>query len=100
MSYDIEISSDAFEQLRGIKAYYRQEIIDAIDKQLTYEPTTPTRNRKLLEGFNSDFQHIPPIWQLRVGSFRVFYDVDVGRKLVSIRAIRENPPHKTTGDST
>lgn len=43
--------------------------MDAILKQLSHEPLTETRNRKLLRP--------NPIasWELRVGALRVFYDV-------------------------
>jgi mRNA-degrading endonuclease RelE of RelBE toxin-antitoxin system len=23
-----------------------------------------------------DFEHVPPVWELRAGKFRLFYDVD------------------------
>jgi mRNA-degrading endonuclease RelE of RelBE toxin-antitoxin system len=39
-----------------------------------------------------------PVWELRVGKFRVFYDVDEDATTVTVRAIREKPPHKTTED--
>lgn len=37
-----------------------------------------------------------PVWELRVGEYRVFYDVDEATAIVYIRAIRHKPPHKTT----
>jgi mRNA-degrading endonuclease RelE of RelBE toxin-antitoxin system len=33
---------------------------------------------------------------LRVGEYRVFYDVQEQARLVTVRAIRLKPPHKTT----
>jgi mRNA-degrading endonuclease RelE of RelBE toxin-antitoxin system len=33
------------------------------------------------------FEHIPPVWQLRVDAFRVIYDVDLPSRTVTIRAI-------------
>jgi len=38
----------------------------------------------------------PPVWQLRVGEYRVFYDVDREEMAVYVRAVRLKPPHKTT----
>jgi mRNA-degrading endonuclease RelE of RelBE toxin-antitoxin system len=38
----------------------------------------------------------PPVWELRVGQYRVFYDVDEGKKVVYVRAVREKPRGKTT----
>jgi mRNA-degrading endonuclease RelE of RelBE toxin-antitoxin system len=37
-----------------------------------------------------------PVWELRIGEYRVFYDVDEQASLVMVRAIRQKPPHKTT----
>jgi len=39
---------------------------------------------------------VVPIWELRVGEFRVFYDVDEEAQTVFVRAVRHKPPHKTT----
>jgi hypothetical protein len=40
------------------------------------------------------FFRVPPVWEIRVGDFRVYYDVD--DEVVNIRAIRTKPPHQTT----
>jgi mRNA-degrading endonuclease RelE of RelBE toxin-antitoxin system len=42
------------------------------------------------------WEHIEPVWELRVGEYRVFYDVNEETAVVMIRAIRHKPPHKTT----
>ena len=34
--------------------------------------------------------------ELRVGEYRVFYDVDDTERLVTVRTIRRKPPHATT----
>jgi mRNA-degrading endonuclease RelE of RelBE toxin-antitoxin system len=38
----------------------------------------------------------PPIWELRVRGYRVFYDVSEEEKVVYVRAVRKKPPAKTT----
>jgi mRNA-degrading endonuclease RelE of RelBE toxin-antitoxin system len=38
----------------------------------------------------------PPIWELRVGAYRVFYDVSAPAATVYVRAIRQKPPGKRT----
>jgi mRNA-degrading endonuclease RelE of RelBE toxin-antitoxin system len=38
----------------------------------------------------------PPIWELRIGEFRVFYDVSEEKKVVIVRAIRRKPRGKMT----
>jgi mRNA-degrading endonuclease RelE of RelBE toxin-antitoxin system len=96
MAYTIDIVASALDELKQIQPFYRQQIRGAIREQLTNQPTVETRNRKPLSGAKPDFEHIPPLWQLRVQQFRVFYDVNEDDRLVSIRAIREKPLHMTT----
>jgi hypothetical protein len=44
-------------------------VVDTVERQLTDQPQTPTRNRKRLRP-----NPIAP-WELRIGDLRVFYDV-------------------------
>jgi mRNA-degrading endonuclease RelE of RelBE toxin-antitoxin system len=37
-----------------------------------------------------------PVWELRVGDYRIFYDVSEEEELVYVRAIRKKPPDKRT----
>jgi len=39
-----------------------------------------------------------PVWQLRVGDYPVFYDVDDSEHTVYIRAVREKKTDQTTED--
>jgi hypothetical protein len=71
--YAIEITDLAIEELRNIRAFERRPILEVIRQQLTYKPTVITRNRKLLESLIPSFEIVPPIWELRVGEYRVFY---------------------------
>ena len=96
--YAIEYSQSADDDLAGLRAFERVRILDEIDAQLLHEPTRPTRNRKLLFGLDPPWEHIPPVWELRVGEYRVFYDVDETRQAVHVRTIRHKPPHRTTTD--
>lgn len=96
MSYKIEFAEVAYDELVAIRAFHRSRIADAIMAQLAHEPVTNTRNRKLLGGVQPTFEHEPPIWELRVGEYRVYYDVDAESMTVSIRAVRKKPPHSTT----
>ena len=40
----------------------------------------------------------PPIWELMVGNYRIFYDVAEEEAMVYVRAIRPKPAGKTTED--
>jgi mRNA-degrading endonuclease RelE of RelBE toxin-antitoxin system len=96
--YAIEVTDLAIEELSNIRAFERRPILETIRQQLTYEPIATTRNRKLLKSLVPSFESVPPIWELRVGEYRVFYDVDEGEKIVYIRAIRRKTPEQTTED--
>ncbi|MBI3538187.1 MAG: type II toxin-antitoxin system RelE/ParE family toxin [Chloroflexi bacterium] len=79
--YEIEFTDEAEEDLRWFRKDNRQEILDNIETQLSYEPTVETRNR---------FRTRPnqtAEWELRIGKFRVFYDVDNVVRIVSIEAV-------------
>jgi mRNA-degrading endonuclease RelE of RelBE toxin-antitoxin system len=74
------------QHLRTIEAKYYSLIRDVVDQQLSFEPTTQTRNRKPLKR--------PVVfmatWEIRFGphnQFRVYYDVDLEQARVSILAI-------------
>ena len=69
-----------------------------IEKQLIYEPMRETRNRKMLRSLIPPWQHVEPVWELRIAQYRVFYDVNASASAVTIRAVRRKPPHKTTED--
>jgi hypothetical protein len=71
-------------------------VLAAVQTQLTHEPTRPTRNRKLLVNLIPPWTAEPPIWELRVGDCRVFYDVSEEEAVVYVRAIQRKPPGKRT----
>ncbi len=90
--YSIEFSEGADGDLAGLRAFDQRPILDAIEEQLLHEPTRETRNRKMLPGVVPPFDAVPPVWELRVGEYRVYYDVGEAGKRVSVRAIRRKPP--------
>ncbi|MCB0062488.1 MAG: type II toxin-antitoxin system RelE/ParE family toxin [Caldilineaceae bacterium] len=98
--YQIEFAEGVFDDLKQIRAFERTHILDEIDVQLQYEPLKQTRNRKPLFGLTLPWEHIPPIWKLRVGEWRVFYDVSSDKNsdnaIVTVRAIRHKPPNRRT----
>jgi mRNA-degrading endonuclease RelE of RelBE toxin-antitoxin system len=72
MAYHVEFAESVKSQLLGFTAHQRAVILAAIDRQLVDEPLVETRQRKPLRP-----NPIAP-WELRVGEFRVFYDVIPG----------------------
>lgn len=53
----------------GLTARHRAIVVDAVEKQLSYEPMVETRNRKPMRP-----NPLAP-WELRIGSLRVYYDI-------------------------
>ncbi len=49
----------------------RSRLLDSLEEQLTHEPAVQTRNKKILAGLTPPWDHEPPVWELRVGEFRV-----------------------------
>lgn len=82
--------------LAALPSFHRNRIVDAIEEQLAHQPDVPSRNRKLLRRALPGWQEPSEVWELRVGEFRVFYDVDSEQEMVWVRAVRRKPPHRTT----
>ena len=97
-SYEIQIHELAGEEIEKLRAYDQRQVVDAIEEYLSHQPTVPTRRRKCLESLAPQFEHVPPIWELRVRSLRVFYDVDDAKKQVHVRAVRHKGQTQTTED--
>ncbi len=94
--YAIKYADSVARDLAGLRAFDRKRILDQIDEQLSYEPTRRTRNRKIIPGLKPPWEYEEPVWELRIGDYRAFYDVDEAAQQVTVRAIRLKPPHKTT----
>jgi mRNA-degrading endonuclease RelE of RelBE toxin-antitoxin system len=84
--------------LRKTRIYYRNGILDGIEEQLAHEPYTRTKNRKLIENLVPSRQTVMPVWELRVGEYRVFYDVAPTESVVYVRAVRRKPRGTKTED--
>jgi mRNA-degrading endonuclease RelE of RelBE toxin-antitoxin system len=94
--FQIKINQAAAVELSELPASTRKLVVRAIEDQLLHQPNVATRNRKLLRGLVPPWEHIDPTWEIRVGEYRVFYDIDQAERLVHIRAVRRKPPHTTT----
>ncbi|MBI3824056.1 MAG: type II toxin-antitoxin system RelE/ParE family toxin [Planctomycetes bacterium] len=81
MKYTVELSPAAECHLDDLSAHDRKIVLTEIDKQLTHQPTTPTRNRKLLRA------NPLAAWELRVGQYRVLYNVIKDQVIVAIVAV-------------
>jgi len=98
-TFRVEFSPISKKEFDGFRKFEQQRIIEAIESQLKVDPKVTTRAKKCLRGEETaNFVFTPPLWQLKVGDYRVFYDVDDNEKIVFIRAVRRKPSHKATSE--
>lgn len=86
--FSIRFTRGVLEDLRRLRPHDRARVVDEIERCLAEQPQEPSRNRKELTALVPPWEHVPPVWELRVGDHRVFYDVDAGGRLVVVRAVR------------
>jgi mRNA-degrading endonuclease RelE of RelBE toxin-antitoxin system len=86
--FEIRFGRGALQDLKRLRGRDRTRVVDEIERCLVEQPQEPSRNRKELTALVPPWDHVPPVWELRVDAFRVFYDVDAGARLVLIRAVR------------
>ncbi len=79
--YQIDYSEGAKRDLKSFRKFEQEYILDEVDTNLQYEPNIETRNRKRL-----DPNEIAD-WELRLGKFRVLYDIEEEVKIVAIQAV-------------
>ena len=79
MRFEIDVTESAKADLDAIRPYYRRQILDAMESHLSVTPTRESRSRiKRLQLLDV------PAYRLRVGDFRVFYDVEESLGTVTV----------------
>ena len=94
--YQIRFARGVEKDLRKLKARDQRIVLASIEDNLIHQPALAARNKKILSGLVPPWTAEPPVWELRVGEYRVFYDVSAEEKIVFIRAIRRKPAGKIT----
>ncbi len=94
--YEVQYAEGVADDLRSLRTHERRRILDTMEAQLSREPTKETRNRKLLVGLKPPWDQEEPVWELRVGNYRVFYEVSEVDERITIHAVRRKLPHQTT----
>jgi mRNA-degrading endonuclease RelE of RelBE toxin-antitoxin system len=81
MPFVLEFTESAWGDLGFFRKYEQSIITEEIHVQLSYEPDRETRNRKAME------PNALADWELRIGDYRVFYDIDTAVTTVKVKAI-------------
>ena len=92
--YNIQYADEAVRDLRALRAFEQRAILNAIEQQLGANPTQVSRTRikEMRQPYWSQYR-------LRVDDFRVYYDVDVAQRTVSILRVLEKGSGETPGRS-
>ena len=81
--FRVKFTPSALDDMTPFKKRERKVILDGIDQQLVYEPHVETRNRKRLRPNRTSE------WEVRIGKYRVFYDVRRSDRIVEVKMIGE-----------
>jgi mRNA-degrading endonuclease RelE of RelBE toxin-antitoxin system len=90
--FRVEYHPEAAAELNRLRAFDRGRILDAIKRHLMVAPGITGGRRKRLDLGSGNVIH-----QLRVGDYRIFYDVDEAKLRVIVRHVRRKG-QKTTGE--
>jgi mRNA-degrading endonuclease RelE of RelBE toxin-antitoxin system len=84
MTYEIVFTRAAEDDLKQLTTFDRNTILDAIEQHLSHQPAMESRSRikKLIQPAISEYR-------LRVGDFRVYYDIEPDETRVVILHIWE-----------
>jgi mRNA-degrading endonuclease RelE of RelBE toxin-antitoxin system len=86
--FRFELTRSAEEDLSFFSKSERRFILQAVEVLLAFEPSLPSRNRKQLR------PNELARWELRVGNFRVFYDVEEEERMVMVRGVGWKDRHR------
>ena len=79
--FRIEFTEEAKADLAWFSAYERKGIVEELKRQLAAQPMVETRNRKQLR------DNTVARWELRIGKYRVFYEVAEETSAVCVGAV-------------
>ena len=81
--FAIQVTAGAEADLRWFTAYARRIILDGLEVHLRYQPSQETRRLQPLRP--------NPVaeWELRLGDYRVLYDVDEVERRVTVQVVGE-----------
>jgi mRNA-degrading endonuclease RelE of RelBE toxin-antitoxin system len=89
--YEVRFALAAVADLERLAAFARRQVLGQVRRQLTEDPLTVTRRKKIIVGEQGSVR------QLRVGDYRVFYDVLMDEAAVLVWGVRSKG-RRTTGE--
>jgi mRNA-degrading endonuclease RelE of RelBE toxin-antitoxin system len=90
MPFAIRYDRVAVDELKALRGADRATITRTIREQLAHEPTAQTRRKKDIVRKTGE-----RVWQLTIGEYRVFYDVEAARRAVIARRVLFKGRHWT-----
>lgn len=85
--YTVEFTYEAEDDLGWFSRREQNIILDGIESNLIYEPNVITRNRHPCRDDKAKIAD----WELRLGVFRVFYNIEESVQIISIERIGKKP---------
>jgi mRNA-degrading endonuclease RelE of RelBE toxin-antitoxin system len=79
--FEIVFTVSARQDLKALRRYEQRIVLDGIYSQPLNEPTLETPNRKRMQ------PNAVAGWEMRVGRYRVLYDMDEQARIVTVLAI-------------
>lgn len=79
--FHILFSPSASDDIGWFSRRERRTVFDQTEEQLRHQPATETRNRKRLR------PNQVAEWELRIGEYRVFYDVETESDTVEVKMV-------------
>jgi hypothetical protein len=96
--FRIEFSRVSKLEFEALRVFDQRRVLDAMKGKLSIDPDVETRDKKCLGTEAANFPYVPPLWELKVGGIRVFYEVERDSAMVYVHAVRRKPPDKTTAE--
>jgi mRNA-degrading endonuclease RelE of RelBE toxin-antitoxin system len=81
--FEINLTESAQADLSWFVAYAQRIIVDGIDVHLYYQPTVGSRKIIAMK------PNAVAGWELRLGDYRILYDVDDTARVVTVQVIGE-----------
>src|SRR2546421_6633755 len=97
--FSLVVSEAGRQELDALRAFEQVEIADAIETKLVVDPLAETRKMKKLGDVKAGFAYERPLCELKVGNYRVYYNVDVQAHTVYVQGVRHKPPQMTTEEA-